>query len=457
MQRKKVVAILFTAAVAALCLLPLLVMPWQNEAAVGNEKLAAVPKVRTAAGAWNTDFLGDLSDYVTDHFGFRHAMITLQNRLTGTALHTLNSDSVLLGKDGWLFYRETEEDYTGANLFTARQSYAAAHTLKLMQEYCAQNDIRFCFTIAPNKNSLYGSQMPTRYKAASVRNAQLLAAQMQQQGVNYFDLFGLLGNSGETLYYKYDSHWTMEGAQLAAQGLLQTLDGRTVDFDALKTGQTQPHTGDLYEMVYSSGTETEPDAAYAFSYEYDAKFHSAEDITIHTTNAGETGSVFVYRDSFGINLHPFLAQSYGKACFSRSMPYVMSNVLEEQPDLLLVEIVERNLDWLLERAPKMPSPARTVSGAQATGGEIIVQQEESTVEGCFSLSGDLGAAAIDDNSEIYILGGGQAQQAYEAFPCGDGQTPFTAVLPLELQGQPLTVAFYSDGTLVSYAVRDAAA
>ena len=34
------------------------------------------------------------------------------------------------------------------------------------------------------------------------------------------------------------------------------------------------------------------------------KFHSADDITIHTVNPETDGSIFVYRDSFGINLHP---------------------------------------------------------------------------------------------------------------------------------------------------------
>ena len=49
-----------------------------------------------------------------------------------------------------------------------------------MQEYCEENGIEFCFTTAPNKNSLYGGQMPARYTAASVRNAQLLQQQMEQ-------------------------------------------------------------------------------------------------------------------------------------------------------------------------------------------------------------------------------------------------------------------------------------
>lgn len=84
---------------------------------------------------------------------------------------------------------------------------------------------------------MYSSQMPTRYVAASVRNAQLLKQQMEQQNVRYIDLFEVLSNSKEQLYYRLDSHWNMRGAQLAAQALLEELKGCEVEFDPFVTGK----------------------------------------------------------------------------------------------------------------------------------------------------------------------------------------------------------------------------
>lgn len=265
MQVKKLGYVLFVGVIAAVCILPAAVMPWQEENAVGNEQLAPFPELRKEDGNFNTGILNDFADYFADHFGFRHEMITLNDWLTEAAFKTLDSNSVLLGKDSWLFYKSTLEDYTGTNLFTARQSYAAAHALGLMQEYCEQNGIDFCFTIAPNKNSMYSSQMPARYAAASVRNAQLLKQQMEQQNVRYIDLFEVLSNSKEQLYYRLDSHWNMRGAQLAAQALLEELKGCEVEFDPFVAGKKLPHTGDLYEMVYPAGSETEQDTAYDFT------------------------------------------------------------------------------------------------------------------------------------------------------------------------------------------------
>lgn len=451
MEGKKIGYALFVGAVAGICIFPAVTAPWRTEEAVGNEQLASFPEWQEEDGGFNTEVLNAFSDYFSDHFGFRHEMITINNQLTGGMLQTLDSDSVLLGKDGWLFYKSTLDDYAGTTLFTERQNYAAAHVLGLMQEYCEQNGVAFCFTIAPNKNSLYGSQMPAQYAAASTRNAQLLKQQMEQQGIRYVDLFETLSGAQEQVYYRLDSHWNMRGAQLASQALLKELKGSEAEFDSRITGETEPHTGDLYKMVYPAGNEAEQDTGYHFTYAYDEKFHSADDITIHTTNSDAEGSIFVYRDSFGINLHPFLAQSYGSACFSRNMPYRLTKVMEEQPDVLLVELVERNLKWLLERAPEMPAPVRTFIETKDTGADAKAERKDSSLEGYFCLTGNLNGQSIDDDSPIYIRG---EHEVYEASPCGEGTQPFTAYLPEELREQDLSAVVRSGGEWVCCSLID---
>ena len=275
--------------------------------------------------------------------------------------------------------------------------------------------------------------------------------QMEQQNVRYVDLFKTLSDHEEQLYYRRDSHWNMRGAQLAAQTLLKELKGSEAEFDSCINGKTSPHTGDLYEMVYPAGNETEQDTAYDFTYQYDEKFHSADDITIHTENSAADESIFVYRDSFGINLHPFLAQSYGNACFSRNMPYLLTAVTEEHPDVLLVELVERNLNWLLERAPEMPAPERTAVPAADTGTSAKAQRKDSRMEETFCLTGDLSGQRVDDDSPIYILA---ETGTYEASPCGEGTQPFTAYLPQNVREQQLKAAFLSDGEWVFCALAD---
>lgn len=84
MQVKKLGYILFVGVIATICILPVAVMPWQTEKAVGNEQLASFPELRKEDGSFNTGILNEFSDYFADHFGLRHEMITLNDQLTGT-------------------------------------------------------------------------------------------------------------------------------------------------------------------------------------------------------------------------------------------------------------------------------------------------------------------------------------------------------------------------------------
>ena len=86
MQVKKLGYILFVGVIATICILPVAVMPWQTEKAVGNEQLASFPELRKEDGSFNTGILNEFSDYFADHFGLRHEMITLNEKTIGCSI-----------------------------------------------------------------------------------------------------------------------------------------------------------------------------------------------------------------------------------------------------------------------------------------------------------------------------------------------------------------------------------
>ena len=78
----------------------------------------------------------------------------------------------------------------------------------------------------------------------------------------------------------------------------------------------QPHRGDLFEMLYlaSSRTEDSPALAHARSFSYADDFHAADDQRIRTSSAA-SGTLLMFRDSFGNALHADLAEDFGVALF----------------------------------------------------------------------------------------------------------------------------------------------
>ena len=154
----------FTAAFLSLCLIPaagMLVLPEQQ--AAGNEHLTPKPSLWNAQTGWNADFLGGLTDYVADHFGFRQELVTANAALQTRLLCTSPAEDVIYGTDGWLYYAKTLDDYQNHATLTESEAQQLAQTVKSMQDYCESRGARFLFTIAPNKSSLYPEHMPARY------------------------------------------------------------------------------------------------------------------------------------------------------------------------------------------------------------------------------------------------------------------------------------------------------
>lgn len=215
----------FTAAFLSLCLIPavgMLVLPEQQ--AAGNEHLTPKPSLWNAQTGWNADFLGGLTDYVADHFGFRQELVTANAALQTRLLCTSPAEDVIYGTDGWLYYAKTLDDYQNHATLTESEAQQLAQTVKSMQDYCESRGARFLFTIAPNKSSLYPEHMPARYLTEDADGSyERVLPYLEQEGVNYADLFSVFRAHANVLYYKTDSHWTNRGAALAHDYLMNTL------------------------------------------------------------------------------------------------------------------------------------------------------------------------------------------------------------------------------------------
>ena len=348
MKSKKLFQKLYTGLFLALSLLPLLVLLLFGPAeAAANERTHAAPRLTAADGGFNADVLSDTADYFADHFGLRQEYASAWARLNAAVLHTSAEEQVILGRDGWLYFRETENDYRGLGLSDTELS-AIAQNLAHAQRALEARGIRFVFTVAPNKNSLYPERMPSYipHEPAS-SNAARLPAFLEEEGVAYADLFGAFRAQPETLYFRTDSHWNSRGAALASDVLLKAA-GKESAWFAQPFPLTRAHTGDLGEMLYPRLTpqEADPFCARAFTHVCEDDPKGGDAITIRTSCADATGSLYCWRDSFGISLYPYLADSFGSAVFSRAAVYDLTGEDLLSSDVVILEIVERNLGRL---------------------------------------------------------------------------------------------------------------
>lgn len=384
--------IVFAIVVALCLLLPSLGMIWaKSDVILENRELVSWPELFDETDGLNVGYLSAIGDYFNDHFAYRAQLIDAGAHLYAQTFGVSTADTVIYGNSDWLYYAGTLSDWQDKSPLRERQCLNIAHNIALIQEECEANGAQFVFTIAPDKNSLYGQDMPYYYPHIASNDMDLLKAQLEGQGVNYLDARSLFTTSDERLYFLRDSHWTDKGALIVQNALAGAAGFETLGITPEELLKIDNYTGDLAKMLYPLSAGTEPNwyaegindgsgtingsgdssASHTSdqSGEHDRSGYyweftrgsSVEESTVQTklsdlgnTELGDTnGSLIMFNDSFGHNLIPYLASEFQTASFSKRIPYNVLTIAEESPSTVIVERSQRHIDYLAEEAPLM--------------------------------------------------------------------------------------------------------
>lgn len=419
---KKSTYILFTCISVVICIIPFLLMGVRKTTTTSeNKTLAEKPSFIAEDGSINLNYTNELSDYFLDRFAFRQELVSLNGTAFAKLLNTSTVDDVIKGTNDWLYYKATLDDFRHDNSVSERMLYNMAHNIKLMQDYCVLQGSSYVFTIAPNKNSLYGDNMPARYKyhISEMSDAERLTPYLKSEGVNYVDMYELFKNQDEVLYYKKDSHWNNKGAVLAYNALLDAAGKEHETYEGITPVVVDDYVGDLNRMLYADLAVPETDYKYAeeFPFAYINPESTVEDMTIETINPLGEGSLLIYRDSFGNTLLPYMASAFEKAYFSKVVPYPMTDMELTMPDVVIVEKVERHLPTLAQVVPQMEATMENSiddAGIEKSDKVITIDIKE---EGPFiKISGSLTDEDIDVDSPIYVkIDNKEESNIYNAF------------------------------------------
>ena len=416
-MKKKTGYILYIVIVLGLCLVPFAGMLFRpTTQTTENKKMTEWPVFFQESGI-NIHFFEEAGNYFSDHFAFRQELVEADAQIRSNVFEVSAVDSVIVGKNDWIYYEATLDDYQHKNGVSERMLFNIAHNLSLMQQYTETLGKTFLFTIAPNKNSLYDENMPERYRYQIAENsdAERLKPWLEREQVNYLDLFDLFEQQEEVLYYARDSHWNQKGAVLVYQAMMEACGLDYEDYEALGYDVVKDYFGDLNLMLYPLGAKPEEDARYR--KEFNWSYVQGADVTdqyIQTTCAEGKQNLLMYRDSFGNSMIPYMAQTFSQAAFSQIVPYPMTDLITAAPDVVILEKVERHLQTLGKVPPLMSAPIR------------ILQQEMSVSEGNTTLAltkegsywkfSGIADAQLETDSRIYLyVNDGTNAGTYEAF------------------------------------------
>ena len=396
---------------------------YKTDMSVEKRTAAPFPKLTTYDGKLNLKYFENLNDYFNDHFAFRQEMTTVDATLTTKLLNTSLNDDVIYGKDGWLYYTETMDEYFGRNVLSDRGINNCAKSIKLMQDYTENQDMQFLFMVAPIKADLYPEHLPYNYKKGSdVNNWSKLLPLMDEMDIHYVNLHDAFNNDDRVMYHKLDTHWNDEGAAFACKVIEESVGRQAKDYTNVPYEIKKVHRGDVYGMLYPKGKVLDDNVVYSegHTFDYVTNTKDTEDFNIQTTCEGKDGSLVMYRDSYGNALIPFMADEYKDAYFTKIMPFDLDLITEYNASVVMLELTQRHITYLWEYLPKMDALLTEAApeSPEAAEENVFLGVEKDT-DGRLIVYGTLDPEYTDDSSPVYIrITDSRYISDYEAFPVG---------------------------------------
>ncbi len=175
-MRQRIKAYIFAGMFLGMMILPrLLFIPLKDyvdtenyENRVYQEK--PVLNFRNLSAADLKSYPGQYDAYFNDHLAFKNPIVAFGKLADIHVFGEVTSDAVLMGKDGWMFYKlkgEMEDsiaDYQGTNHYSVDEMERFGALLKQAEENLASRGIKLVFYMVPNKEQVYSEFMPSSVK-----------------------------------------------------------------------------------------------------------------------------------------------------------------------------------------------------------------------------------------------------------------------------------------------------
>ncbi len=331
-----------------------------------NRELAAFPKISAAWDAVQA-FPDGFTDWFNDHLPFKNQLLTLNGMIDYKVFKSSPSDTVIIGKKGWLFYKGVQAqeedpvgDYMGTNLFTDAELEKIKDNMLAARDLLKKRGCEFVIFMAPNKERVYSEYMPDVYgePAKENRYEQVYNYLKKNTDLTIVDSLPEIMEYKENypdqqLYFRYDTHWNELGAYRGAKVLASALGQELPSMDQIQL--VNPHKGsfDLARMIHLSNQltydYTPKLAGYTDKNIVESKNDASTEFRFYNAdNNGLHEKLMIIGDSFSMYLSPYIASFYNNSYVAFYYNYKYSMLDKESPNIVVYETVERYLGNMLD-------------------------------------------------------------------------------------------------------------
>ncbi|MGE7091806.1 DHHW family protein [Lysinibacillus sp. NPDC048646] len=182
----------------------LVLLPHQRFSDLENRYLQAVPHL-TWESLRSKKYAEEAERFITDHFPFRDKWLWVKSTSEKVRLQQENN-GIYKGKDGYLFEKFLEPDYTKVQQYVESVNLFATN----------YSDVNITFMLAPTSIGLYPERLPWKAPVYSEKQVNQFISDHMHKEIPFMNGFDFLEpHTSEAIYYRTDHHWSTYGAYLA--------------------------------------------------------------------------------------------------------------------------------------------------------------------------------------------------------------------------------------------------
>lgn len=275
--------------------------------------------------------------------------------------------TVIIGQEGWLYFdrQKTIDDYRGINPFTEDELLKIRENLRRKKEELEKQGIAFMIFVAPNKHTIYPEYLPDTIKQITDRTRLNQIAELaQDSGFTFIDPRDelLSEKTKNRVYLVTGTHWNEIGAFIGYQKLAN--QAKTI-FPAINPRLRTDYREEILNIpgndlarLLSLESEMEEDipllrsikpltqegGSFAFK---DPNDDPDKKVKVREIKNSPWPRVLFFGDSFMNALVQFVGETFSRSVFVQSYKMEPEIVAAEKPDLVVLEIVERELGSFL--------------------------------------------------------------------------------------------------------------
>jgi hypothetical protein len=296
-----------------------------------------------------------------DRFGLRKSFLSIHGLtiLAGLA----ESPKVLVGKDGWLYARYALLQYDGEDTLPESRMEEWRKLVEQRHDWLRARGVRYLLVIAPNKASIYPEYLPTDIRRGMNRSEIdcFLDYMRARSDVDILDLRPALLEAKERdrVFCKTDVHWNGRGAFAASQAVAGHLSRAFPDVAPLDESGVERteewRSRVLADMLGVRGLLNEeflnvklnglpdPEKTSSAVLHGEVAWQPNQYPFALTMEDARLPKAVVFRDSYCIQLAPFLARHFRRSVYYWQLEFAADVVEHERPDIVIDEVVERHM------------------------------------------------------------------------------------------------------------------